>query len=152
VNDFSHDKKARLLELLSRELEIFKQIHGFTKKQTELLEVDDLDAFNKSLDSRQGLIEKINGLHQEANILMQSYIAFSNSPTGEKIDEVENAYGRLHDLIAECAAMNEKNISMSKEKTEEYKKRIGKLSLSRKSIGVYAQGVPNTPEHFDAIT
>ena len=152
MNGFPRDREARLLELLGEELVIFKQIHELTEKQTELLAADDLEAFNESLDSRQELIEKINGLHQEAEALMQSYISFSKSKGGNKVAAVEQAIGKLRDAVGGCAALNEKNIAAAKEMNEEYVKRIDELSIGRKSLGAYAQNVPNSSELFDKKT
>jgi len=152
VSRFSRDDEARLLELLGEELEIFERIRGLTGKQAELLSADDIEAFDESLDRRQILIEEINGLHQEASGLMQSYISFSGAGGGSKIDAVEIAAERLREVISECAEQNEKNTAAAKEMAEDYIKRIGKLSLSRKSLGAYALNVPNNSELFDRKT
>jgi len=149
---FSPDNEKRLLELLEREFELFKKILELTGEQTELLTADDADAFNKSLDVRQALIEEINGLHQESDILMQSYMSVQEQPGGDRAGEIEAAAARLRDVIAQSAAINEKNTVAAKDKAEEYIRQIGKLSLNRKSIGAYIQGVPNEPEHFDKKT
>jgi len=152
VNIISRDEETRLLELLGEEQKLFEQIHGLTVQQAELLAADDIEAFDKSLDSRQELIEKINGLHQETNILMQSYISFSGSPGGMKSAAAEAALESLRDKISLCAELNEKNMAAAKEMAEDYIKRIGKLSLSRKSLGAYALSVPNNSELFDKKT
>jgi len=148
----SNEEQARLLELLDEEQRIFEQILGLTRKQTELLAMDDIEAFDKSLDGRQELMEKINGLHQETNALMQSYISFAQSPGGEKSGEIEAAHERLRGVITECAQLNETNMDAAKEMAEDYIKRSEKLNLGRKSIGAYALGVPNNSELFDTKT
>ena len=152
MNDFSRENEERLLELLGQEYGILEQIRAMTEKQTELIAADDIDAFNKSLDRRQELITQINGLHQESDVLMQSYISFTASGGGSKISAVDEASGKIKAIVSECALKNEKNTSAAKEKAEEYIKQIGKLSLTRKSLGKYAQSVPNSPELFDKKT
>jgi len=152
VNDFSQIDESRLLVLLGEELDIFRQIGSLSIKQAEMLAADDLEAFEGSLERRQELIEKINGLHQDTDLLMQSYISFSDSANGEMSDAIESTAGQLRDAIADCASTNDKNMVAAKEKAEEYIKRIGKLSLSRKSLGAYAQSVPNNSELFDRKT
>ena len=150
--DFSRENEARLLDLLGMEHEAFEQIREFTNEQKDLIAADDIDAFDKSLDCRAELIKKINGLHQESDVLMQSYISYSSSADGKIIVAVDEAIGRLQAVIADCAALNEKNTAAAKEKAEEYIKQIGKLSLTRKSLGKYAQSVPNSSELFDKKT
>ena len=150
--EFSQNDETRLLELLGNTQGLFEKIRGLTETQTDLLAADDMEEFNKSLDSRQELIEEINGLHQESNILMQSYIAFSQSPGGAKSGKVEAAQERLRKVISECAELNEKNLAAAKGMAEAYVKRIEELALSRKSIGAYAQGAPNNSELFDRKT
>jgi len=152
VNDFSPIDEGRLLVLLGEELDTFRQIGSLSIKQAEMLAADDMEAFEGSLERRQGLIEKINGLHQETDFLMQFYIAFSGSEDGEVSDAIESTAGQLREAIADCVSTNDKNMVAAKEKAEEYIKRIGKLSLSRKSLGAYAQAVPNNSELFDKKT
>jgi len=149
---FSQVEESGLLELLGKELEIFRQIRELTVKQAQLLASDDIDAFNQSLDGRQELIEKINGLHQETNVLMQSYISFSGSRGGAKSSKVEAAREQLHDVIAECADLNEKNMATANGMAKDYTSRIENLQLSRKSLGAYALGTPNNSELFDKKT
>ena len=150
--NFTPETEERLLGLLRQELELFEKIREHTEKQADLLRADDTESFTRSLDNRQETIEEINGLHQEHDVLMQSYALFSNSPEGEKRDTVEAAVGRLDDMIRQCIELNEKNTVLAKEKTEEYIKQIGDMSLRRKSLGKYAQSVPNSPELFDKMT
>ena len=149
---FSGDSAARLLELLGTELEVFGQMLELTAKQTELIAWDDIDALDESLDRRQELIEKINGLHQESDILMQSYISYLDTAGGKNNGSIDYASAQIRETAAKCAELNEKNMAAAKEKAEGYKERIGKLSLGRKSMGAYIQGVANTPEMFDKRT
>ena len=152
MSEFSRDKQTRLLALLGEELSIFEQIREMTGKQAELLAADDIAALDKSLDRRQELIEKSNGLHQETDVLMQSYMSFSDSTGGAKIGDIEAAAEKLRGIITECAGLNERNMSSAKEIAEDYVKRIDKLSIGRKSLGAYAQSVPNDSEIFDRKT
>ena len=152
MNRFSQEKQSRLLELLGEELTLFEKVRELTDKQTELIKTDETDAFNESLDRRWELIEKINGLHQETDVLMQSYISFSSSAGGAKAVNVETAAEKLRGLIAECASMNDSNLAMAMEMAEGYTERIDRLSLGRKSLEAYAQSVPNSPKHFDQKT
>jgi len=152
VSNFPRNDESRLLVLLGEELEIFRQIGSLSIKQAELLAADDMEAFEGSLERRQELIEKINGLHQETDLLMQSYMSFSDTETGEVSDAIETTAGQLKEIIADCVSTNDKNMVAAKEKAEEYIKKIGKLSLSRKSLGAYAQSLPNNSELFDKKT
>ena len=152
MKGFPQENAGRLLELISREIEEFEQILKLTEKQTELIAAEETDALSDSLDSRQELIDKINGLHQETDLLMQSYISFSTTAKGESIGAIDEAIERLDGIIARCAAIDGKNTTLAKEKAEDYIKRIGKLSLTRKSIEKYAPGIPNDSEYFDKKT
>jgi hypothetical protein len=152
VSGFPVDKEARLLELLGQELDLVKQMRGLTERQTELLAEEDIDAFEKSLDVRQALIEKIDGLHQESDILMQSYMSSLSAQGRKKSGAIETTSGQIRETIAKCAEIDEKNASAAKEKAEEYLKQVGKLSMERKSIGAYVQQVTTTSEMFDKMT
>ena len=152
MNSFSSDDGTRLQELLEEETDIFRQIRELTRVQKELLAADDIDGFNSALDDRLELIEKINGLHQETNLLMQSYKVFKNSPGGSESVEIENAVALLQETIAETVELDGSNAVLAKRKAEEYIKQIGKLSLTRKSIGKYAPGAPTTSALFDRKT
>ena len=146
---YTRETETRLLEALRQELGLFGKIREMTEKQTELIAADDIEGFDESLDRRQELIEKINGLHQETQALMQSYIAYSKSPGGGKRSEVEAAMKQRMDMIAKCSERNDKNTEAAKEKKKEYTDKIDKLNLNRKSLGSYIQTVENAPELFD---
>jgi DNA primase large subunit len=154
----------RLFELLCDELEIYGQIRKLTEYQAEFLEKiednDEYDAFNSSLDKREGLIGKIKGLHQEKETLMQSYVSFTKNETNNtvntniksNISEIENIKKQIQDILKICSDLNDKNIILMKEKTKEQTHKIDEHSAKRKGIGGYAQAVVNTPEMFDKKT
>ena len=150
MSEFSKENAGRLLELLRKELEIFAQMRELTAKQKELIAADEIEALDASLDHRQKLIEEINGLHQESNVLMQSYMSFSTK--GKKIDNIETAAGKLREIISECAGMNDSNMSDAKEKSEIYTRKILEISHNRKGLSAYIQTVENRPEMFDKMS
>ena len=152
MSDFSVDNKARLLALIKNELELFGQMRGIAEELAKLLESDDIETFNERLDRRQELIEKINGLHQESDPLMQSYISYVNSAGGESDREMDAAIGELRSLIAEIAGMNDVVMEAAKTKAVEYTERIARMSLSRESLGRYQHELPNPPQMFDKMT
>ena len=152
VSGYTQETETRLLELLEKELELYGQIHSLTLKQAKLLASDELDTFYKSLDDRQGLIEKINGLHQETRPLMQSYLSFSDAPGGIKSEAIDTAEAKRIAVISECKAQNDKNIATVNEKNEDHSKRIGELNKSRKTLGAYTLSVPNDSDLFDKKT
>ena len=136
----------RLTKLLSDELGFYESIRNLTEEQTKLLAKDDIEEFNISLDKREGLIEKIKGLHQESEPLMQSYVSLSENNKNNEIDEIKKKITKTLEI---CAELNEQNITTMRNKTEEHTKKIDEQSAKRKGIGGYAQSVPNVPEIFD---
>ena len=148
--DISSADMERLAELLENELGLYVQIRELTEKQTEILAKDDIDAFEGSLDKRAELIEKIKGLHQEAEPLMQSYV--SSAAGGSKNDNITMLKEQIRAALEECNTLNNTNIALMQEKTEQHTKKIDEHSAKRKGIGGYAQSVPNTPEVFDKKT
>ena len=150
---FTADDEARLLALLEQELVLIAQISGLTEEQTGMIAQDDIDSFDRSLDGRRELIDEIDKLHQETEVLMQSYMSRAGAKdAGGRIKAVDDLVTRISDALAGCAGTNDKNIKAAQEKAEEYISRIGKLSLSRKSLGAYIQDVGNDPELFDKMT
>ena len=152
MSRFSQEKQSRLLGLLGEEMAMFERIRGLTEKQAELLANDEMDALDESLDQRQEIIGKINGLHQETEVLMQSYISFSTSAGGGKIAAIETAVEQIRGVVSACVSRNESNITAAKDTNEEHVKRINELSLGRKSLGAYAPNAPNNSMHFDQKT
>ena len=151
MSKFAPADKERLMKLLSEKLKIYKQIRKLTEEQTELLIEDDIEAFDGSLDDRAALIEKINGLHQDSNPLMQSYVSHSgNKKSGG--DAVEKLKEQIRDVLEICNDLNKKNTEAMELKLKEHSVKIDKQSAKRKGIGGYAQSVPNTPEMFDKKT
>jgi len=151
VNQLSTVDTKRLLELLENELELYKQIRKLTEKQAQLLNKDDIDSFNGSLEKRAELIEKIKGLHQDSDPLMQSYVSYA-SDGDSRNSEIDKLNKKIREVLEICSELNTDNIAAMKAKTEEHTKKIEKQSAKRKGIGGYAQAVPNTPEVFDKKT
>ncbi|MCL2125437.1 MAG: hypothetical protein FWH33_05550 [Oscillospiraceae bacterium] len=152
MSQFTVEDKTRLLELAGKEQDLLERIHGRTLEQAELIVADNVDAFIMSLDSRQELIDSFDGLHQELNVLMQSYLSSVGAGGIKKSQDVDEAWDRLRKLLAECAALNEKNVNAAKSIAEGYIERIGQLSLGRKGLGAYIQDIGNDPEMFDKKT
>jgi len=151
VSKLASEEAEKLTELLEKEFDLYEQIHKLTKTQTQLLDKDDIDAFNNSLDKRAQLIEKIKGLHQESEPLMQSYVSFTKG--GGKADAIiEEHQIKIKELIKGCAKLNDENIATMTEKTKEHTKKIDEQRAKGKTIGGYAQSVPNIPEVFDKKT
>jgi len=152
VSNFTVDKKARLLDLSKQELGLFTQIRGICEKQAELIDADDITAFLESLDRRQDIIEKIDRLHQESDVLMQSYVSYSNTAGGKSFEELEAVTGQLRDMIAECIGLNDKIMEAAKKMAGDYSERISRLNTNREGLGRYRQGLPNDPKMFDKMT
>ena len=148
-NQISPSDRERLTKLLGEELKLLKQIQKLTEKQTELLSGDDIDPFDDSLNKRQQLIEKINGLHQDSDSLMQSYVS---TPLDEADNEIEVLRAQIKELLEICAKRNNENMDALKAKETEHTKKIDEQSKKRKGIGGYAQAVPNIPEMIDKKT
>jgi len=163
VSKISSEDIARLSKLLGEELDYYKKIRKLTEEQVELLGKDDMEAFNSSLIKREELIEKIKGLHQEKEPLMQSYASLSKSDFtqseitpgenpqsgGKQNKKIDNLNKQIREIIEVCVEINDKNILSVEEKTQNLAKKIDEQSAKRKGIGGYVQSVPNTPEMFD---
>jgi hypothetical protein len=54
--------------------------------------------------------------------------------------------------VTQCSDINDKNIAAAKERAEQYKDKAGNLNETRKGLGKYVQGVPNSSELFDKMT
>ena len=141
----------RLSVLLGDELDLYRQTREKTEEQAKLLDKDDIEAFNESLDKREKLIEQIKGLHRESAPLMQSYVSFTSGGKN-KNKEIEKLNKQIREELEISGRLNDENIETMKNKTEDHIKRIDEQSAKRKGIGGYAQSVPNTPEVFDRKT
>ena len=143
MKNFTPAEKERLTELLSDDLELFGQIRELMERQTQLLS-DDAETFDGLLDRREELAEKINGLHQETDPLMQSYVSSKNSDK-----DVENLRLKIKAEISYCENLNRQHSSLMKEKTRELSKEIDEKRSKREGIGGYAQAAPTTSMKFD---
>ena len=140
--------ERQLTDLLKEELSVWVQINELTDKQTALLEADDVEALTESMDRRHELIEKIKGLHQESNVLMQSYIS-ATEKGGEKSKAVEAVIAQIREKITISAQCNEKNLAIAGTMKDGYSERAGELGQKRKGIGAYALDVPYNSELYD---
>ena len=152
MNRFTREMGSQLLELLEQERGLLAQMLEITEKQAGILAEDDTDGFERSLDARQAQIEQINGLHRESDVLVQSYMSRPAGFDSLLASEIDAVREYIRGLLTECAALNKRNTETAIEKTEDYIKQIGKMSLNRKGIGAYIQEVPNNSELFDKKT
>ena len=153
MSKFNKEQETRLIELLKEEIELFKQIKELAVKETKLLASDDgVGAFNESLSKRENIKEKINGLHQETEKLMQSYISFTTTTPRGKIPQIEKLIESLQEIIAECSNINEKNITIAGNRISEFTKRIKELDTEKKTFDAYTHTIPDSSELFDRKT
>ena len=148
MSKFEASDLKKLQENLTQELESFEQIKKLTEKIAEQIDTEKIEALDKSLSKRQELIEKINGLHQESNPLMQSYVQAS----GLKNSEVDRLVERIRETTQICAKLNDENINTIKAMSEEQVDKIDKQSAKRKGISGYAQAIAYSPEVIDKKT
>ena len=151
MSNISSADTKRLEELLNEELKLYELIRDLTEKQTDFLANDEIEAFDDSLNERATLIEKIKGLHQESNPLMQSYVSLA-SDKKNKENTIEELKDRIRDALEICNELNKKNTETMEQKLQDHSVKIDEQSAKRKGIGGYAQSVPNTPEMFDKKT
>jgi len=149
VSKFTKDSEAKLLNMLGEELKVWEQIYTLTENQASLIELDDVEKLSESIDQRQELIEKIKGLHQESNALMQSYISVSGNDEGGKSAAIEAEKTKIRNKITACSQKNDKNIAEANKIKGTYIEKAEELGQQRKSIGAYALDVTNNSELFD---
>ena len=153
VSKLNKDQETRLIELLKEKIDLFKIIKEETIKQTGLITSEDsMDALIESLDERESIKEKINGLHQETETLMHSYISFVKDAPKGKISQIEKLIESLQEIIAECSNINSKNLSLAGDKIGEYTKRIKELDTEKKTFDAYTLTIPDNSENFDRKT
>ena len=149
VSGLSGEEEKRLLELTQEQYDLYKQFLELTRRQTDLLAEDDAEGFGRSLDYRQELIEKINGLHQDSDILMQSYMSAAIHQDQGTAAAIAAATERVADILKLCVAENDKNAATAKNMAGDYIKQIEKLNRNKKGIGAYIHKLPNKSELFD---
>ena len=145
---FKAESAAKLKKLLKQEVKFWEQLRGLTMVQAELLENDDIEALEASIDKRQSFIDQINGLHQESNVLMQSYLSFSDTKDGT-IAEIDSLRAKIKEAVSACADRNEKNLVAAKLSKEGYVEKADELGQKRKTLGAYAGELTNNSELFD---
>ena len=149
---FNREMETRLITMLEEKLKLFEQMKEQTVKQAEFLAQDEIEAFSESLDMGEKLKEKINGLHQESEVLMQSYMSSCHSGGRGKVKAIDNLKEKIRNVIEECQSNNEKNGATAKGKIEEYTKRLKELDTSKKTFNAYTMDIPDNSEHFDKTT
>ena len=149
---FNRESETRLITLLEEKLELFRQMKEQGEKQTELLAQDEIETFNESLEKGEKLKEKINGLHQESEVLMQSYMSSCQSGGRGKVKAIDKLKEQIHEIIVECQSINDKNFEIARNKSDEYTKRLKELDTSKKTFNAYTIDIPDNSEHFDKTT
>ncbi|MDR1117338.1 MAG: flagellar protein FlgN [Oscillospiraceae bacterium] len=147
MSDFDRDRLIKLLESKERYV---KECLEITKKQREIVSAEDIDAglLTSSLNERRVNIDKIEGLHHEINVLMQSYLANGTNEIGDsEIDALQSRIDGVITQIRELDVQSEKSIRDSMDASLSEAKR---LNQNRRGIGAYgAAGYIAGPDYFD---
>lgn len=135
---------ANSQEALERALEarrdILVRFKNETLRQTGVLKASDVDAFVGSVDARQKLIDEISVLHQELDVLMQSYAVSEGQAVhsaGLGSDRARELTRETQALVTEILELDKKNVGLAQELMKHLGEEAKRANQSRKSIGLY---------------
>ena len=146
---FTSDDSKKLLELLEKQHDLVEEILKITKGQSELVQIRDVEQFGNTIDQVDEIIEQINGLHQEASPLMQSYNLYKTSSGGSAVPEIDKLTSSLQAKLSEGSEIHQYNIGLVTDTKGELTKEIAKLADEKKGVGGYKTEVPRESKLID---
>ena len=129
------------LELISEIKALLTEYYKHTQDQLKFIDQGDTDELEKSFSARQGIIDKIEVLHQDLNFLMQSY---------KRDENIIHAEEDLQAELKRILGQEEQNVESSKLQLKRIRGEAKKVSLERKSFSAYNQVKKfSSSEYFD---
>lgn len=135
----SQSDRDQLLSILELKKEWLTKMREMTEQCKTLLENDDVDAFSKALEAREGIIGKID--------------AFSK--TEKQYTDADDAQilvlkQEIRGIILEIIKLDEKNEALAQHKIELYRADLKNLNEKKKGIGMYTNAYKkNDAFYFD---
>ncbi len=129
----------QLLLILKQKKEWLTKMRDLTEQCGVQLENDDIDAFSKSLEAREGIISKID--------------AFSKME--KQMPDVKDAQivvlkQEIRGIILKIIQLDEHNTDLAQSKIELYKEELKNLNRKKKGIGTYKSAyLKNDAFYFD---
>ena len=136
------ERIGRLLELQRQKRELLREFHELTLQQERLIELEETAVLKENLNQRQELITEIDTLHQELNLLMQTYSEYSQQagadPAAQEIGALQQESQKL---LQEIAALDEQNQARTARQIDRFRDEVKRLSLGRRTIQSYNQSI-----------
>ena len=129
----------QLLGVLAQKKEWLMKMHELTEQCGVMLENDDIDAFSKSLEAREGIIAKID-----------AFSKMEKQMTAVKDAQIVVLKQEIRGIIHKIIQLDERNADLAKSKIELYKEEIKNLNQKKKGIGTYKNAyLKNDAYYFD---
>lgn len=151
----------RLVEILQKKKDILLDILDLTRKQTEAITEDGLDALNKLIDGKQKKIDEIDKLDEEFGVYFQrlkSTMGISrldqldasklNAAVAEKAKSLKSLTAEILDVIKSISELEEINSGKSQELLGEFSKQIRSINQGKKANNAYKPAPYSAPSYF----
>lgn len=152
---FAPEQYARIMELQQQKKTLLQEFHGLAQLQQEIIEREDTTALQGNLNRRQELITQVDTLHQELDLLMQSYppIRQQLGESHPQVAALTALQNEIQDILRQIAALDTQNQARAARQLQHFRDEIKRLSLGRKTLQSYSQGAVSLgSELFDKKT
>jgi hypothetical protein len=139
-----------LKENYIKKLELLQSILNITQRQEELIEKDDMDAFERNLERRQKLMEKVDALDLSRDQILKLLILKNkHDKAAEEITDVKLLKDRIQETLSEITRLNTCTQKSAQDKLEEYRKKVKETQQAKKCLHSYSGAYPVDGIHFD---
>ncbi len=131
--------RDQLLGILQLKKEWLTKMRELTEQSGNLLKNDDVDAFSKSLEEREGIIGKIDAFSKMEKQIPDTHDA-----------QILVLKQEIRGIIQEIIRLDEQNEALARQKIELYKVDLKNLNQKKKGIGKYKNAYQkNDAFYFD---
>lgn len=117
---------GQLLAILEQKKEWLTKMQNLTEQCGIQLQNDDIDAFSKSLEAREGIISKIDAFSQ-----------MEKQMPPVKDNQIVVLKQEIRGIIHKIMQLDEHNTELAQSKIELYKEELKNLNQKKKGIGTY---------------
>ena len=139
----------RLTELLTRQRDLYRELHELAHRQESLIASNDTDGLLSLLSSRQRLVDRLMGLDESlAPIRAQSeQILATMSPPQQ--DEVRALVGQVNELLKTILKRDESDTEALSLRRNRIKQELHQAATGQQAHRAYASKSVDGPRYLD---
>jgi len=142
------DIGSKLIQLLSQQRLLYRQLHDLAQKQSGLVDGKDPEMLLRVLASRQRLINKLSAIDQELKPIRAHWQEIARSLPPQQRQEAQQLVESVQKILGDILTSDEKDSKALYEQKQKVAGEIRTASAGKKMNNAYTQPVVSEPSRY----